>query len=303
MLKFLNLKINFIVLDWWIVKQLRAMVIDDLCDLVPDGYFDGEVEQFRLNDIIENSEHFSSELRWGYLAGTLGKKLFFDSTATMTARQVSACEVLMNLGMLAGAEAAHGMSAQVSKKAKKMGVADGNAGLVAEQLQSEGIPTLSNNVVGALEQYVKYLQPNEAKPFLSLLNERPAVAITDNIAGDEHPNIRLLLDRMERSLYAFDPSAVLHASASVFETLAQDIIGLESIKNKTLASFFERYRKDSSLPNEILDYILSIYKRRNSEPLAGHGSTNVSSITQSEAVILAELTIALVKIERQLHKL
>jgi hypothetical protein len=162
---------------------------------------------------------------------------------------------------------------------------------------------LSKNVVGALEQYVKYLKPHEAKPFLSLLSARPAIAITDNIAEGEHPNIRILLDRMTRSLYACDPTAVLHASASVFETLAQDIIGLANIKDQTLASFFERYRKDSNLPNEILDYILSIYKRRNTEPLAGHGSTNTLSITQSEAIVLAELTIALVKIERQLRTL
>ena len=290
-------------MDWWIVKQLRAMLLEDLREFIPDGYFDGEVEQFKLNDGIENSEHFSSELTWGYLAGTLGQKLFFNTSTFMSARQVSACDVLMNLGMLAAIVAAQGATEQLSKKVKKLGISDRNAGNVAEQLQNDSIPTLSNNVVGALEQYVKYLQPNEAKPFLSLLSTRPAIAITDNIVDDKHPNIRILLKRMEQSLYALDPSAVLHASASVFETLAQDIIGLESIKNQTLPSFFKRYRKDSSLPNEILDYILSIYNRRNSEPLAGHGSTNTPSITQSEAVILAELTIALVKIERRLHTL
>ncbi len=290
-------------MDWWIVKQLRAMLLEDLREFIPDGYFDGEVEQFKLNDGIENSKHFSSELAWGYLAGTLGKKLFFDTTTCMSARQVSACEVLMNLGMLAGAEAAHGATEQLSKKAKKLGISDRNAGNVAEQLQNDAIPTLSDNVEGALEQYVKYLQPNEAKPFLSLLSARPAIAITDILADDEHPNIRILLDRMTRSLYACDYSAVLHSSASIFETLAKDIVGLDSIKNQTLSAFFDRYRKDSSLPNEILDYIFSIYKRRNNEPLAGHGSTNTPSIIQSEAVILAELTIALVKIERQLHNL
>jgi hypothetical protein len=290
-------------MDWWIVKQLRAMLLEDLRDFVPDGYFEGDVEQFKLNDGIENSKHFSSELTWGYLAGTLGQKLFFDTTAFMSARQVSACEVLMNLGMLAGVEATHGVTEQQSKKAKKLGISDGNAGNVAEQLQNDSIPTLSKNVVGSLEQYVKYLKPHEATPFLSLLSASPAIAITDNIADDEHQNIRILLDRMTRSLYACDYSAVLHASASVFETLAKDIIDLDSIKSKPLGNFFDRYRKDSSLPNEILNYISSIYNRRNTEPLAGHGSTNTPSITQSEAIVLAELTIALVKIERQLHTL
>ena len=287
-------------MDWWIIKQLRARLIEDLREFVPDGYFDGQVEQFKLNDGIENSKHFSGELRWGYLAGTLGKRLFFDSTAIMSARQVSACEVLMNLGMLTGAEAVHSISAQLSKRAINVGVSDGNAGLVAEQLQNDGIPILSNNVVGALEQYVKHLEPHEANPFLSLLSARNVIAIKDN-TFDEHPNVRLLIDRMMRALYSFDPAAVLHASASIFETLAKDIIRIDSIKDQPLGSFFERYRKDSNLPKEILDYILSIYNRRNNEPLAGHGSTNDPSITQSEAIVLAELTIALVKIERQLH--
>ena len=289
-------------MDWWIVKQLRAMLLEELRDFVPDGYFEGDVEKFKLNDGIGNFKHFSSELTWGYLAGTLGQKLFFDTTTFMSARQISACEVLMNLGILAGAEAAHGATEQLSKRAKNIGISDHNAGNVAEQLQNEVIPTLSNNVIGALEQYVKYLKPDEAKPFLSLLSSRPATAIKDNI-DDEHPNIRILLDRMERSLYAFDPTAVLQASASVFETLAKNIIGLDHIENKSLGSFFELYRKESNLPKEILDYILSIYNRRSTEPLAGHGSTNTPCITQSEAIVLAELTIALVKIERRLHAL
>lgn len=117
---------------------------------------------------------------------------------------------------------------------------------------------------------------------------------------DNHPNIRLLISRMNTALENGDTSAVLHASASVFETLAKDIISIESIQNHTLASFFDRYRNDSELPNEILDYILSIYKRRNTEPLAGHGSTQTTSITNKDAVILAEMTRAFVRIERQL---
>lgn len=118
---------------------------------------------------------------------------------------------------------------------------------------------------------------------------------------DEHPNIRLLIDRMNNALDGDDPPGVLHASASIFETMAKDIVSLESIQDQTLASFFDRYRKNSGLPEEILDYILAIYKRRNTEPLAGHGSTKPFGISKSEAVILAELTRAFVRIERQLH--
>jgi len=156
-------------MNWWIVKQLRAMVIQDLRDYVTDGYFEGEVEKFKLNEVFENRNHFSRELRWGYLAGTLGRTLFFDSTAIMTARQVSASEVLMNLGLLAAAEAAHGLTIQLSQKADTLGISDGNAGAVGEQLVHEVIPTLSYNVEGALERYLRYLTPHEANPFLPLL--------------------------------------------------------------------------------------------------------------------------------------
>jgi hypothetical protein len=150
------------------MKQLRAMVLADLRDFVLQGYFESEVEKFKFDDRIKNSDHLSRELRWGYLAGKLGQMLFFESSV-MSARQVSASEVLMNLGMLAGAEAAQGAAKQLSKDAKTAGVSDGNAGSVAEQLEHQHIPTLSNNIVGALEQYLHYLKPLEAKPFRSLV--------------------------------------------------------------------------------------------------------------------------------------
>ena len=288
-------------MDWWIVKQLRAMVLEDLRDFVPQGYFESEAERFKFYDGIKISAHFSSELRWGYLAGKLGKRLIFESTAIMSARQVSASEVLMNLGVLAAAEAAQGVTTQLSKDAKEAAVSDGNAGAVAEQLGHQQIPTLSNNVIGALEQYLRYLTPLEAAPFSPLLISVPFEEGIEDKTTDEQPNIRLLINRMTIALDNSDPSGVLHASASIFETMAKGIIGIDAIQDQTLASFFERYRKDSGLPEEVLDYILSIYKRRNTEPLAGHGSTKSPNITKQEAIILAELTRAFVKIERQLH--
>ncbi len=120
---------------------------------------------------------------------------------------------------------------------------------------------------------------------------------------DKHPNIRLLIKRMDSALEGKDPSGVLHASASVFETLAKDVVSIEGVQDQTLASFFDRYKKDSHLPPEILDYILETYKQRNKEPLAGHGSTKAPSITEEKAVVLAEMTKAFVRIERQLSTL
>lgn len=117
-----------------------------------------------------------------------------------------------------------------------------------------------------------------------------------------HPNIQVLLNRMENELSRDDYSGVLHASASVFETMAKDITGIPAVQNQTLKGFFERYRQDSSLPDEILDYILDVYESRNTSPLAGHGSTQQPNISKRNAIVLSEITKALVKIEYRSFK-
>lgn len=117
-----------------------------------------------------------------------------------------------------------------------------------------------------------------------------------------HPNIKKLFERMDNALDRDDYSAVLHASANIFETLAKDIVGIPSIQDQTLKSFFEKYRKDSILPQEILDYILAIYESRSTTPLAGHGSTRTPNISREVAVSLCEMTKAFVRIEYRLLK-
>jgi len=157
--------------DWWIVKQLRAMVVEDLSEFVPQGYFESEPDKFKLHNRIKGSQHFSREITWGYLAYKLGRRFFFEANANMSARQVSASDVLMNLGLLACGEAESGATAQLSKDAEAKGISDGNAGAVAEQLEKQHVPTFLNNVRGALEQYLRYLTPLEREPFLPLLAE------------------------------------------------------------------------------------------------------------------------------------
>lgn len=117
----------------------------------------------------------------------------------------------------------------------------------------------------------------------------------------EHPNIRLLVNRMDDALQREDYAGVLHSSASIFETMAKDVVGLPTVQNQTLKSFFDRYRKDSGLPDELLNYIISIYDARNTTPLAGHGSTQLPTISKETAIVLCEMTIAFVRIEYTLH--
>jgi hypothetical protein len=118
---------------------------------------------------------------------------------------------------------------------------------------------------------------------------------------NEHPNIRLLVKRMATSLDHEDYPAVLHASATIFETLAKDVVAIPGVQNQTLGSFFARYQKDSQLPSELQGKILEVYEARNKTPLAGHGSTQTPSITPQEAVTLTELTKAFVRIEYALQ--
>lgn len=119
---------------------------------------------------------------------------------------------------------------------------------------------------------------------------------------EEHPNIRLLVSRMERSLDKDDYSGVLHSSASIFETMAKDVVGIPTIQDKTLKSFFDRYKLDSNLPESILDFILDTYDKRNVTPLAGHGSLEEPNITKEQAIILAEMTKSIVRIEGKLKR-
>lgn len=118
---------------------------------------------------------------------------------------------------------------------------------------------------------------------------------------NEHQNVRILVARMETALETDDYSAVLHSSASIFETLAKDIVGIPSVQDQTLASFFERYKKDSQLPEEILNKILTVYIERNKMPLAGHGSIQTPKITKEEAIILSEQTKSYVRMEYRLQ--
>jgi len=129
------------------------------------------------------------------------------------------------------------------------------------------------------------------------------VTPVDEIEADEEDevvNIRLLVRRMETALQQDDYPGVLHSSACVFETLAKDVVAIAGVQNQTLASFFDRYKKESKLPEPVLNYILEVYKRRNTEPLAGHGQLSSPTIQKEEATVLTEMTKAFVRIERQL---
>lgn len=136
----------------------------------------------------------------------------------------------------------------------------------------------------------------------------PIEMLESKFQEGEHPNIVVLVKRMDNALkYALetgDCPPVIIASAIIFETMAKDIIKSPSIQDKTLGSFFEKYRENSRLPKEILDYILSIYNERSITPLAAHGSTQTPpEISKEQLVTLVEMTKAFIKTEYKLYML
>lgn len=158
-------------MDSWVLKQLRALVLTDLKNYIPENYFESAPESLKYNSSFAASEYLSFELRWGKLAAELGRKLYFQPPITLTARQISASELLMNLGMLASAESMLSATEQLSNKAAAYNIPDGNSGNVASQLKNSHVPTFKNNISGALEQYIHHLTYDEAKPYISLLEE------------------------------------------------------------------------------------------------------------------------------------
>ncbi|WP_459939510.1 hypothetical protein [Desulfonatronum parangueonense] len=144
--------------------------MNDLQNLIPKDYFECEAKDMKFDPSFDNAKHLSAEFRWGYLAGKLGRDLFFEGPFNMTARQVSASEVLMNLGMLASSQAVLAISRQISQRAAELKIPDGNAGKVAEQVETEHIPTFEENIKGALSQYLSHLGTDEAQPFRSMVD-------------------------------------------------------------------------------------------------------------------------------------
>ena len=168
---------SYVKPDWWILKQLRGQVISDLKDIIPSDYFDNAEVTLALDSRIKDSKHLSFELGWGSLAATIGRKLLFHSTTPMSARQISASEVLMHLGLLAASEAQRNTCERLSQAAIENNIADGNSTSVERQLREEIVPAFEINLTDGLKQYLLHLTEEEAKPFSSLIQNRPTAPI------------------------------------------------------------------------------------------------------------------------------
>ena len=119
--------------------------------------------------------------------------------------------------------------------------------------------------------------------------------------NDASPNLRTLVSRMDRYLNDEDYAAVLSNSAMAIELISKEIYGSAKIYNESFGSYFEGYKNKTTLPEPVIDWMLQIYKRRNIEPLAAHGSPLPPSITCEEASLIAEMTKAFIRYESRMQ--
>lgn len=121
----------------------------------------------------------------------------------------------------------------------------------------------------------------------------------DNHVVDDHENIMHLFERLHRDYSESDYSGLLHTACSIIETLAKDIINNPNLKDKSLGSFMESYRKHTSLSDHLFKFVEELYRRRSCNPLSAHGSLEKSNLNRADAIEIIELTKAIVNIERK----
>lgn len=213
----------------WVLKQLRALVLTDLKGYIPENYFDENPELLKFNDSFASSEYLSFELRWGQLAAELGRKLYFRPPASLSARQMSACELLMMLGLLAVAESMLSAAGQLSSKAAANNVPDCNAGNMTSQLKRFHVPTLKNNVSGAFEQYMHHLTHEEAKPYISLLKDSEQSEFKF-MSQNNSKNISNTVN-VSGSMNGTNQSEVVNTHAKNYSTLHSQNLNLDRLKS------------------------------------------------------------------------
>ena len=120
------------------------------------------------------------------------------------------------------------------------------------------------------------------------------------ILENEHPNVKKLISRMDSSFANDDYTGVLHASASVYETLVKDISGEPKFQKMSLGQILNDSQFSLNIPEQIIDYIREIFKKRNTVPTAGHGGTSIPTITKEEAIVIREFTKTIVRVLRKI---
>ena len=120
------------------------------------------------------------------------------------------------------------------------------------------------------------------------------------VLKNEHPNVKKLISRMDSNFANDDYTGVLHASASIYETLVKDISGEPKFQKKSLGQILNDSQFSLNIPEQIIDYIREIFRKRNTVPTAGHGGTSIPTITKEEAIAIQEFTKTIVRVLRKI---
>lgn len=161
-----------------------------------------------------------------------------------------------------------------------------------------------------------YIKVNDANAILKEVNSSVTIKLDDSdraststtstagqftLDNDASPNLRTLVSRMDRCLNDDDYAATLSNSAMAIELISKEIYGSPKIYNESFGSYFEGYKNKTTLPEPVIDWMLQIYKRRNTESLAAHGSPLPPLITCEEASLIAEMTKAFIRYESRMQ--
>lgn len=155
--------------------------------------------------------------------------------------------------------------------------------------------TSVNNILKKYEIPVLFEQDNQHN-----LNVKTENIEDIPVSKNEHPNIKQLISRMDNNFANNDYAGVLHASASIYETLVKDIAGAPKFKKMSLGQILNDSAFSLNIPEQIMEYIREIFKKRNTVPTAGHGGVSIPTITEEEAIVIQEFTKAIVRVLRKI---
>lgn len=122
-------------------------------------------------------------------------------------------------------------------------------------------------------------------------------------------NLRLSVERMKRAYDDKDWTLVLQSGAVAIEVLSKQVIKNKhthplskspEIEACTFTQYVDSYKNHSHLAEPLISEMEKIFKKRNVEPMAGHGSTKNPTITQEDALYIKELIVALIRLESNL---
>lgn len=161
----------------------------------------------------------------------------------------------------------------------------------------EGIFTLDevNKMLEKNDSSVRYYLKDETLKISFSYKEDSADEI-DRVA-----NVGTLFNRIESAMERADYAEVLHASASIFETIMRDVMNIPGNKMTFDSMMKNGFKEKSGLPEWVTDQMNKIYIDRGRKPIAAHGAVEEPGLTRRDAMEIVEFTKMVVKMQRDIQ--